>query len=135
MNRRWIFVGLFVLTLGAITSIAFWGPDRDWDRGDGVDVVRIVDAEGNAVEGSSTVIIDRDRHGFPFGLLLIPLLLFLVFGLFRRAFWGPPGGRWGPSRGDRERWLDEWHTRQHQQMDATGSGTLEPAPPNPQTQA
>lgn len=130
MNRRWIFVGLFVLTLGAITAIAFWGPDRDWDRGDRrVEVVRVVDADGNAIEGESTVIIDGGRHGFPFGLLLIPLVLFLVFGLLRRAFWGPPGGGpWDrpPDDRGRDQWLAEWHARQHQRID--GGGT----PPSPE---
>jgi len=102
MNRRWIFAALFVLTFGAITAIAFWAPDRDWGRGDrDVEVVRMVDANGNAIEGGATVIVEGGRHGFPFGLLFIPLLLLLVFGLLRRAFWGPPGGPWGPPPDDR----------------------------------
>lgn len=114
MNRRWMFGGLLVLVMGAIAAFSFWGPDRDWGpRDHGVELVQIVDDEGNPVESASTIVVERDRHGFPFALFLIPLLLLLVFGLFRRAFWRPPGGEpWGPG-GDRAQWLDDWHARQH----------------------
>lgn len=127
MKRPWIFVGLFLLTLGTIAAIAFWGPDRDWDRDDrGVRVVQVADPEGNAVEGGATVIVERDRHGFPFGLLFIPLVLLLVFGLLRDGFREPGGrGPWGPDGDERSRWLDNWHRRQHQEM-AQG-------PPSPST--
>lgn len=114
MNRRWIFGGLLVLILGTIAAFAVWGPDRDWGLRDRrVELVQVVDDQGNPVEGGSTIVVERDRHGFPFGLFLIPLLLVLIFGLFGRTFRGPPGGGpWGP--GDRrEQWLDDWHTRQH----------------------
>lgn len=81
MNRRWMFGGLLVLVMGAIAAFSFWGPDRDWGpRDHGVELVQIVDDEGNPVEGASTIVVERDRHGFPFALFLIPLLL-LVFGL------------------------------------------------------
>ena len=119
MKRPWIFVGLFLITLGTIAAIAFWGPDRDWDRDSRrIEVVQVVDPEGNAIEGGATVIVERDRHGFPFGILFIPFVLLLVFGLLRGGFRGPRGGGpWGPG-GDRgERWLDEWHSRQHQDTD------------------
>lgn len=106
MNRRWLFVTLFILTLGAITAAIYWAPDRDWERRDNrVEVVQAVDPDGNAIEGGATIIVERDRHGFPFGLLLIPLILLLVFGFMRRGPWGPPGD------GDRARWLEEWHER------------------------
>lgn len=114
MNRRWIFVGLFILTLGTITAIAFWNPDRDWDRRDRqVEVVQVTGAGGNALESEATIVIDRGGHGFPFGLLLIPLALFLIFGFLR-------GGPWRPSGGGHNHWLDEWHTRQHQHMAQAG---------------
>jgi len=125
MKRPWILVGLFLITLGTIAAIAFWAPDREWDRdGRGVDVVQVVDAEGNAIDGGATVIVERDHRGFPFGLLFIPLILLIVFGLWRSGFRGPRwGGPWGPG-GDRgERWLDEWHARQHQELEQRAPST------------
>jgi len=117
MNRRWIFASVFILTLGAITAIAFWAPDRDWDRRDRVEVVQVTDTSGNAIEGGATIVVERGGHGFPFGLLLIPLFLVLIFGFLRGGFRGPAGGGpWGTGGGDRAQWLDEWHTRQHRAM-------------------
>ena len=116
MNRRWIVAALFVVTLGAIAAVAIWGPDGDWGARDNrAEVVQVVDVQGNAVEGGNTIVIERDRHFFPFGLFLIPLAFFLFFGLFRWAFRGPgSGGPWGPGGDHRAQWLDEWHARQHQ---------------------
>jgi len=58
--------------------------------------------------------------GFPFFGLLFPILFFfLIFALIRGAFWG---GRWGGGPGywrgpdatsERQRMLDEWHRRAH----------------------
>ncbi len=130
MKRPWIFVGLFLVTLATIATIAFWGPDRNWDRdGRGVEVVQMVDPEGNAIEGTATVVVERGHRGFPFGLLLIPLVLVLVFGLLRGGFRGPGnGGPWGPDGNNRAQWLDEWHARQHQAMDqAETPRTSEPS--------
>lgn len=123
MRRPWIFAGLFILTLGTITAIAFWAPDRGWDRRDDrVEVVQVVDPDGNLVEGGATIVVDRDRHGFPFGLLLVPLFIFLVLGLVRGPFRGPGGGGpWDPDGDHRGRWLDEWHVRQHQEMERTAT--------------
>lgn len=114
MNRRWIFAGLFLLTLGAIAAIAFWAPGHDWERRDHrIETVQLVDTEGNAIEGGATIIVERGRHGFPFGLLLIPLGLFLIFGFLR-------GGPWRPGDRDHNHWLDEWHARQHRDMAQAG---------------
>lgn len=117
MDRRWIFAGLLVLVLGAIAALVFLGPDRDWGpRDQRAELVQVVDDEGNPVAGANTIVVERDRHGFPFGLFVIPLLLLLVFGLFRGLFWGPPGGGpWGSGGAQREQWLDEWHKRQHRE--------------------
>lgn len=122
MKRPWLFAALFLITLGTIAAIAVWGPDRDWDRDNNrVEAVQVVDADGNAVDGASTIIVDRDRNGFPFGLLFIPLFFILLVGLFRGGFRGPggPGGRgpWNEEDNRRTRWLDDWHARQHQAMD------------------
>jgi hypothetical protein len=125
MNRRWIFAGLFVLTLGAIVAAgAIWG-DGDWGPPDrDTEVVRIVDDQGNTVAAGSTIIVERDRGGFfPFGIFFIPLAFLLFFGLARLFFGGGPrGGPWGPGGDHRAQWLDEWHKRQHQEM-------ANPAPP------
>ncbi|MBA2468400.1 MAG: hypothetical protein H0V37_03230 [Chloroflexia bacterium] len=118
MNRRWIFAALFLLTLGVITAAVFWAPGRDWDRRDNrVEVVRVVDTGGNAVEAGSTIVVEPGHGGFPFGLLLIPLFLLLIFGFLRGGYRGPTGGDpWGPGGGDRAQWLDDWHARQHRAM-------------------
>lgn len=118
MKRSWIFGGVLLAIVGVIAAIAIWGPDRDWDRHDNrVEVVQVVDDEGNSIDPGSTVIVERDRGGFfPFGLFLIPLAFFLFFGLFRWAFRGPGGGPWGPGGDGRSQWLDDWHKRQHQEM-------------------
>ena len=136
MNRPWLFAGLFLITLGTIAAIAFWSPDRDWDRGDNqFQTVQVDDADGNAIDGGSTIIVDRDRHGFPFGLLVVPLFILLLIGLIRGGFRGPggpggPGGRgpWSERDDRRVQWLDEWHARQHQAMDRAGAPkTTEPS--------
>ena len=54
---------------------------------------------------------------FPGGLLFGLLFLFLIFGLFRRAFFGP---RWGMHRMHRMDWEErarKWHAEQHAKME------------------
>lgn len=77
-------------------------------------------------------------HPFGFGLLgcLIPLLVvFLLFGLFRFAFWGPRRYRWGgawargykgwnPEQGDIPPAIRELHRKLHE----TDSGNPPPVP-------
>jgi hypothetical protein len=78
--------------------------------------------------------------GFPFGLLVFPLVIFGIFavaGSFRRRRWasmgpGGPGGpgRWGGPghRGGPGRWgidedtVREWHRRLHEQGQPTSAG-------------
>ena len=129
MKRQWIIAGLFLIALGTISVIAFWAPERDWDRGENrVEVVQAVDPEGNALEGGATIVVERGHRGFPFGLLLIPLAFILLFGLLRGGFRGPGGGGpWGPDGDRHSRWLDDWHARQHQEMTPGG--------PSPKTDA
>ena len=67
--------------------------------------------------------------GFPFGLLLFPLFLFLILAVLRGAFWhrrwggdgpghtGPPWTRQGSAR------LDDWHRRAHGGAEADHPGT------------
>jgi len=119
--RRQIIVGtLLLLAIGGIVAAIIWGPDGDWDRyrGDRGEIVRIAgDSTGPAATDGTTggtgevIVIDGRRpFFFPFGLLIVPLVIFLLFGLFRGVFPGWGGPRGGPDRA----WLEEWHRRQHQ---------------------
>ncbi len=69
---------------------------------------------------------DRSPHGmfyyprffFPGGFLFGLLFLFLIFGLARRAFFGP---RWGMHRMNKAGWEEkavQWHAEQHSKADA-----------------
>ncbi len=122
MRRQIIFGTLFVLAIGSIVAAIIWGPDRDWDRtrGDRVEIVRVADdgtGSGTTAGTGEVIVIEGNRpFFFPFGLLLFPLVIFLLFGLFRGAFFGSGGPRGGPNRfgnGGSPAWLDEWHRRQH----------------------
>lgn len=64
------------------------------------------------------------QASFLLAAAIVTLILLIVFGLWRSGFRGPRwGGPWGPG-GDRgERWLDEWHARQHQEMEQRAPST------------
>ena len=70
--------------------------------------------------------------GFGFFGFLFPLLfLFLIFGLFRAAFWG---GGWGRRYGggywhDPAGRLEEWHKRAHDQTSGTSGPSSGTTPP------
>ena len=68
-------------------------------------------------------------HYFPFGGLLFGFLfLMLIFGLLRRAFWGPRWAMYGGPRGRFGR-MEEIHAEMHKRMDeAQGSASVEDAP-------
>lgn len=66
---------------------------------------------------------------FPGGFLFGLLFLFLIFGLFRRAFFAP---RWGMHRMHGMKWKDkaeEWHLQMHDRMEGSSvksdEGTVE----------
>jgi len=82
-----------------------------------------------AVSGADADIVfsrfARSPHGMfytprlfhPGGLLFGLLFFFLIFGLFRRALFGP---RWGMHRMHRMNWEEKaqkWHAEQHTQME------------------
>ena len=120
MSRRSIFAGLAALAIIAFALVAIFGPDRDWDRNHrSVEVVQVVDDQGQPLDGANTVIIDRGGPGFfPFGIFFIPLGILFFFGVLR-LFFGPRFGGPGPWRGQREDWLNDWHRRQHEDTEAT----------------
>ena len=74
------------------------------------------------------VVDGRFGHGwgwgfFPFGLFFFPFFLFLIFGVFRWAFWGrgwghhPHGPYGGPGNHPGGPWREDpqdWHRRQHE---------------------
>lgn len=68
--------------------------------------------------------------GFPFGFLLFPLFLFLIFALVRGAFWGR---RWRDGYGDHSpggpHAFEEWHRRQHDAPAGGQSGPVGPGAP------
>jgi hypothetical protein len=124
MKQRWIFVTLFVILIGGLTAAVIFGPRGDWgDRHDRAEVVRVVDEDGNTVaDTGNTIIIERGHGFFPFGIFLIPLFFILIFGLFRRAWWGGRGNGYhgGPPS---SQWLDDWHRRQHQDKESQAQDT------------
>ncbi len=81
--------------------------------------------------GEAVRVVDHDRFGigFPFGLILFPLLLFGIFALAKAAFWhggwgGPGPGGWGPAPWMHGGPFEEWHRRQHEPgSDQRGPGT------------
>jgi hypothetical protein len=104
---RWIFAGLVVIAV-ALGVIAY---THDGDRGDGDGWGRN-DTEVVTTAQGETVIIERDRHFFPF-FIFIPFLFIGLFWLLAgRRFGG--GGGW-PGNGRGQDWLNEWHRRQHGQ--------------------
>lgn len=122
MRRQIIFSALFIFAIGGIVAAIIWGPDGDWERGRGdrVEIVRVADdgagtGAGGAAGAGDVIVVEGGRpYFFPFGLLLVPLAFFLLFGLFRGALFGGPRG--GPNRfttGGGLAWLEEWHRRQH----------------------
>lgn len=132
MRRRIIFGTLLALVIGGIAAAFIWGPDGDWDRtrGNRFEVVQVAEDGTSATGTGETLIIEGQRpFFFPFGLLLFPLVIFLLFGLFRGAFFGGggPGGesnRFG--NGSDPAWLDEWHRRQHQEHRQAKDTTTDP---------
>ena len=88
----------FGIVAGVSTRDGDWGDDR-W--GDDGRVERIVDADGT----ETIVVHDVRNHGFPFGIIVVPLVILGLFALARGIFgrghggpgrWGGPGGPGGP---------------------------------------
>ena len=91
-----------------------------------------------ADHASQVVRVVGTGYGFPFGLLLFPLVIFGFFaigGAFRRRRWAEHGGpgRWagpggpghwgGPGRwGFDEASVQEWHRRLHEQGEHPSAG-------------
>ena len=101
---RWVIGGAVALLLafGIVAGIrgdGDWGDGR-WDRNGRVE--RIVNADGT----ETLVVHDGwDRGGFPFGIILVPLVILGTIALARGIFgrgpggpgrWGGPGGPGGP---------------------------------------
>lgn len=127
MSRRSIFTGLAVLAITAFTLVAIFGPDRNWDRThSAVEVVQVVDDQGEPISGANTIIIERGGPGFfPFGIFFIPLGILFFFGVLRFFMGNRHFDGHGPFGGEREARLNEWHRRQHEDdvPPATSSST------------
>jgi hypothetical protein len=99
---RWLVIG-FVALVVALGIGAYVADDKDWgpDR----------EAQVVTTQSGETIVIENDRHFFPFPVLFIPLLFFGLFWfLVGRRRWDG-GGPWGgPDR------FREWHEREHQTM-------------------
>lgn len=137
MRRHWIgVVILVVLIVGAVGAASNWG-DGDWGPNGHTTVTRIDNADGSAIAGGNTVVIETNRGGsffFPFGFLLLLLLFFGFFAFMRRGrrFSGRPGwGRHGMDTATPPPWFDDWHRRAHER-DATTGPTPPPDTSSPQ---
>jgi hypothetical protein len=89
-----------------------------------------------AENASRIVRVEGPGYGFPFGLLLFPLVIFGFFaiaGSFRRRRWAAYGGpgRWGGGPGHwggpgkfgfDEGTVQEWHRRLHEESEHTSAG-------------
>jgi hypothetical protein len=116
---RWILVGL--LAIAVAIGISTFVAGRDWDNGPGNGHAR---SEVVTTADGQTIVIEHDRRGFfPF-FLFIPFLFFGLFWLFGPWRWRGSGGRGGgpgqAQSAEWERWLDDWHRRQHDQPTAGG---------------
>ena len=113
---RWIVIGL--LAIAVVVGLGAWFGDGDWGDRDGW---RDSNAQAVTTAEGETIVIERDRHFFPF-FIFIP---FLIFGLFW-AFgpWRGRGGDWrrnGPDALSEVEWdrrMTEWHRREHEQSNA-----------------
>jgi hypothetical protein len=108
---RWIFAGLLVVAI--TVGIVAWFGGADWGAH------RPAQSEVVATPNGQTIVIEHDRRGFfPF-FIFIPFLGFGLFWLFGPWRWRGNGGRdGGPGQGqyvEWERWLTDWHGRQHDQ--------------------
>ena len=107
---RWIVIGLVavavVVGLGFLIGNGHWGDGDGW-RENRTEVVTTAAGE--------TIVIERDRHFFPF-FIFIP---FLIIGLFW-AFGGRRcrGNGWRDD-GPGPQWMSDWHRREHEQSNRT----------------
>ena len=110
---RWIFVGL--LAIAVAIGISGYFADRNWDDGPGNGHAR---SEVVTTADGQTIVIEHDRRVFfPF-FIFIPFLFFGLFWLFLPWRWRGNGGGGGPGQAqyaEWERWLGDWHRRQHDQ--------------------
>jgi hypothetical protein len=119
--KRWLLPVILLLFIGGGIATAIAVGDG-WDDRHHDEVTRVVDANGD-----ETIVIRDDRPFFPFGILFIPLFIFLFFGVMRAVFWRGRWGRRGPWDGGAPGWFDEWHRRAHEggerRTDGSSSGT------------
>jgi len=120
---RFIPLAIFIAVVAGLIAAAWiWGDERAWGPDqDHTHVVQVVDDQGQPVGDGTAVIIDRDRGPFffPFGFLLVPLFIFLLFWTFA-PFWrgrGPNGGPPAYPTDTPPAWFEHWY-RQMQRRDA-----------------
>ncbi len=126
MSKR-VWTGLLVGLLGAMVLLAVGlGAYRAGEHHSSE--VRSEPAATRVVPGATGEVVRVVEHGHwrggpPFGflfpILIIGLIVLLVAGR-RRAYWGGPGGPYGP--GDRDARLADWHRRAHGEAEQPSPG-------------
>jgi hypothetical protein len=140
--RRFLPLTVLVVIIGGLIAAGWiWGDNDRWERAHGdTHIVQVVDDQGQPVGDGTAVIIERDGRPFffPFGFLVVPLVIFVLFWAFRAAFWRGPRGPWQPEGpgyagpgGTPPPWFQEWYQQMERRSgpraDTTPSAT--PSPP------
>jgi len=123
--KHWIIGAAVVIAIGLVFGVLFFS-SPDMGSGGHEVISRSV-----AADGTETIIVhDGERHFFPFGLFIFPLVGFGLLWLardFALRGRGPGPGPWmrgGLPAGNPPAWIEEWHRRLH----------ASPEPPPPASQ-
>ena len=114
---RWIVIAALAVVVAV--GLGAYFRDGDWrNNGPGHGSSEVV-----TTASGQTIVIERDRHFFPF-FIFVPFLIFGFFWAFgpRRCRDNGTGGSGSrqQSFSEWQHWLDEWHRRQHDQSSHVG---------------
>ncbi len=130
--NKWIAAAIILAVVGIGAALVGWTADDNWGPDRGGDIVtRSVGEDGTEM----IVVREGDRRFSPFGLFIVPLVIFFaIFVLRGFAFHGRSAGfgPWmhgGPGADNPPVWLDEWHRRAHTDASAPSSPVDRDQPP------